>query len=133
MYDEGGQVGISLYVSYIMIVVIILGTTFFSIVDAAYHHAKGKKEFGDAIDYLGEDFADTFKILGMCCFCPCRKLENCCQTTVGKRLRKLRKSEAFQDSEGHSAPEDTKDSAQEGAGSKKKKANLQLRKNNKSL
>ena len=124
MYDEGGQVGISLYVSYIMIVVIILGTTFFSIVDAAYHHAKGKKEFGDAIDYLSEDFADTFKILGMCCFCPCRKLEICCQNTIGKRLRKLRKIEAFQDSEGHSAPEDTKGSAEQGASSKKSKANL---------
>ena len=91
IYDESWQIGISLYISYIVLVIIILGTTFFSVVDAAYHHAKGKKEFGDDIDFLSEDFADTFYILTICCTCPCRKLEKCCQASVGKVLRKVRK------------------------------------------
>lgn len=91
IYDESWQIGITLYISYIAIVVIILGTTFFSVVDAAYHHAKGKKEFGSDIDFLSEDFADTFYILTICCTCPCRKLEKCCQASVGKKLRQIRK------------------------------------------
>ena len=74
IYDESWQIGISLYISYIVLVIIILGTTFFSVVDAAYHHAKGKKEFGDEFnimkgyinshyEFINNDFfLDLFKI-----------------------------------------------------------------------
>ena len=89
--EESSYFGTFLLISYVFVVFILISSTFFSIVDAAYDEAIVTADDEDELIDLHEDFVHVWGIaLRALCF-PCRKVEVCCQQSIGNCCRKLRR------------------------------------------
>merc|ERR1711871_1498156 len=91
MREENPYIGTFLLVSYVFVVFILLSSTFFSIVDAAYDEAVTTSDDESELIELYEDFALVYSFIMQLFCCPCRQLEICCRRSIGNTCRKIRK------------------------------------------
>ena len=82
-------VGTFLCISYVAVAFVTLTAIFFSVADAAYDDAMRDL---DEDEEFNEDIFIVCVRVFECLLCPCKKIEDLCQATCGKCLRKLSKT-----------------------------------------